>query len=52
MSENRDSKQPVSTTINNGIAVVTVDRPPVNAIDQAVRQGLHRAFSGCAHGTT
>ena len=35
----------VSTTINDGIAVVMVDRPPINAIDQTVRQGLDRAFS-------
>jgi 3-hydroxyacyl-CoA dehydrogenase len=45
MSENRVSKQPVSTTFDDGVAVVTVDRPPVNAIDQEVRRGLHRAFS-------
>jgi 3-hydroxyacyl-CoA dehydrogenase len=45
MSENRVSKQPVNTTVDNGIAVVTVDRPPVNAIDQEVRRGLDRAFS-------
>ena len=36
----------VSTTINDGIAVVIVDRPPINAIDQAVRQGLDCAFNG------
>ena len=38
MSENRVSKQPVSITVDDGIAVVMVDRPPVNAIDQEVRQ--------------
>ena len=34
----------VSTSLSDGIAVVRVDRPPVNAIDQTVRAGLHRAF--------
>ena len=35
----------VEVTVNDGIAVVMVDRPPVNAIDRAVRQGLDRVFS-------
>jgi 3-hydroxyacyl-CoA dehydrogenase len=35
----------VSVSVSDGIAVVMVDRPPVNAIDQAVRKGLQRAFS-------
>lgn len=35
----------VGVSINDGIALVRIDRPPVNAIDQVVRQGLHRVFS-------
>ncbi len=35
----------VSTSLTDGIAVVRVDKPPVNAIDQSVRAGLSRAFS-------
>ena len=34
----------VSVAVRDGIAVIKVDRPPVNAIDQVVRQGLQRAF--------
>ena len=30
----------VSVAIDNGVAVVTIDNPPVNATSQAVRQGL------------
>ena len=48
MSENRVSKQPVSTTVSDGIAVVMVDRPPVNAIDQAVRRGSSSRLQGVA----
>jgi 3-hydroxyacyl-CoA dehydrogenase len=35
----------VSTSLSDGIAVVRVDKPPVNAMDQSVRGGLKRAFS-------
>ena len=35
----------VGTSLNDGIAVVRVDKPPVNAMDQSVRAGLKRAFS-------
>jgi 3-hydroxyacyl-CoA dehydrogenase len=35
----------VSTWLSDGIAVVRVDKPPVNAMDQSVRAGLKRAFS-------
>ena len=35
----------VSTSLSDGIAVVRVDKPPVNAMDQSVRAGLKRAFS-------
>jgi 3-hydroxyacyl-CoA dehydrogenase len=35
----------VSSSIIGNIAVVKVDQPPVNAIDQAVRKGLLREFS-------
>jgi 3-hydroxyacyl-CoA dehydrogenase len=36
--------QVVSTTISDGIAVVRVDKPPVNAMDASVRAGLKQAF--------
>ena len=35
----------VSVSVIDGIAVVRVDRPPVNAMDQTVRKGLSREFS-------
>lgn len=35
----------VKVTIEDGIAVITVDNPPVNAISQAVRQGLVDAIA-------
>ncbi len=35
----------VSTSLSDGVAVVRVDKPPVNAMDQSVRAGLKRAFS-------
>ncbi len=35
----------VTTNIQDGIAVITVDNPPVNAISQVVRAGLVEAFS-------
>ena len=31
---------PVTVTVENGIALVTIDNPPVNAISQAMRQGI------------
>ena len=34
---------PVSIERNGGVAVVSVDNPPVNALSQAVRAGLHDA---------
>jgi 3-hydroxyacyl-CoA dehydrogenase len=36
---------PVSTSIVDGIARITIDNPPVNAISQAVREGLLEAIS-------
>ncbi len=36
---------PVTTTITDGIALVTVDSPPVNALSQSVRAGLMDAFA-------
>lgn len=36
---------PVTLTRRGDIAVVTVDSPPVNALSQAVRQGLSDAFA-------
>lgn len=38
----------VSVRIEDGIAVVTINNPPVNAISQAVRQGLMHAISDIA----
>ena len=35
----------VSVSVIDDIAVVKVDRPPVNAIDQAIRAGLLKAFN-------
>jgi 3-hydroxyacyl-CoA dehydrogenase len=35
----------VSTSLVGDIAMVRVDKPPVNAMDQSVRAGLYRAFS-------
>ncbi|MCP5382297.1 MAG: enoyl-CoA hydratase/isomerase family protein [Kordiimonadaceae bacterium] len=34
----------VSTEINNDIAVIIIDNPPVNALSHAVREGVSRAF--------
>jgi 3-hydroxyacyl-CoA dehydrogenase len=34
----------INVSLRDGLAVITVDRPPVNAIDQTVRAGLKRAF--------
>jgi 3-hydroxyacyl-CoA dehydrogenase len=36
--------QVVGTSIDNGIALVRVDQPPVNAMDRQVRAGLKEAF--------
>jgi 3-hydroxyacyl-CoA dehydrogenase len=37
------SSAPVTVEIENGIAVVTIDNPPVNALSHAVRQGIDDA---------
>ncbi len=37
--------EPVSYAIHDGIAVVTIDSPPVNAVDQAMRAGLKKTFT-------
>ena len=34
----------VQYQVQDGVAVVTVDRPPVNAIDVSVRKGLNAAI--------
>ncbi|MGE3871677.1 MAG: 3-hydroxyacyl-CoA dehydrogenase NAD-binding domain-containing protein [Parvibaculaceae bacterium] len=39
---------PVSLTREDGIAVITIDNPPVNALSQPVRQGLFDAFRAIA----
>ena len=41
---------PVSLAIDDGIAVITVDSPPVNAISVAMRRGLSAALSLLADG--
>jgi 3-hydroxyacyl-CoA dehydrogenase len=35
----------VNYSVVDGVAVVTIDNPPVNAMDRAVRAGLQKAFS-------
>lgn len=37
--------KPVRIEINDGIALITIDNPPVNATSQAVRAGLQEAIS-------
>lgn len=37
--------QPVSYSMNGDIAVVIIDSPPVNAVNQAVRAGLKNVFT-------
>src|ERR1700685_4575780 len=39
------SLNPVSLAMDDGIAVLTVNRPPVNTINAAVRQGLVAAVA-------
>ena len=39
---------PVSYVVRDGIAVITIDSPPVNALSRAVRQGLLKAISTLA----
>jgi 3-hydroxyacyl-CoA dehydrogenase len=39
---------PVSLRYVKGIAIVTADNPPVNALSHAVRAGLHAAFEEVA----
>ncbi|WP_119275064.1 3-hydroxyacyl-CoA dehydrogenase NAD-binding domain-containing protein [Taklimakanibacter deserti] len=39
---------PVTLTREDGIAVITIDNPPVNALSQAVRQGLFDAVQAIA----
>lgn len=41
----KDFNDVVSLEIEEGIAVVTLDSPPVNALSQAVRSGLRDAFA-------
>lgn len=42
--------QPVSTQIQQGVLVVTINNPPVNALGVAVRQGLDQAITQFADG--
>jgi crotonobetainyl-CoA hydratase len=39
------SSQPVSAEASGGVLVVTLDRPPANAIDASTSQALHAAFA-------
>ena len=41
-------QQPVTLTVEDGIAVITVDNPPVNAISAAMRRGLLAAVTQVA----
>ena len=36
---------PVKYELESNIGVISVDYPPVNALSQAVRQGLHDAIT-------
>jgi len=38
----------VSIERRDGVAIVTIDNPPVNALSQAVREGLERSFEEAA----
>jgi 3-hydroxyacyl-CoA dehydrogenase len=40
--------QPISVSLEDGIAVVTIDNPPVNAISAAIRRGLLDITRGLA----
>ena len=40
--------QPISVAIEDGIAVITIDSPPVNAISAAIRSGLLAITRGLA----
>src|SRR3954468_19170107 len=42
------SEQAVSKRVEDGIAILTVNNPPVNALSQAVRQGLKQAMADIA----
>jgi 3-hydroxyacyl-CoA dehydrogenase len=43
---------PVGHELVDDIGVITVDNPPVNALSQAVRQGLHDAIHAAQHDTS
>ncbi|MEM7224541.1 MAG: 3-hydroxyacyl-CoA dehydrogenase NAD-binding domain-containing protein [Pseudomonadota bacterium] len=47
MTEDHDptAKGPVGTRVEGGVAVISIDNPPVNALSQAVRQGLLEALA-------
>jgi 3-hydroxyacyl-CoA dehydrogenase len=40
VSRSHALSQPISVVIEDGIAVITIDSPPVNAISAAIRRGL------------
>ena len=46
------TSSPVSLRRDDGIAVITIDNPPVNALSQAVRQGLAEAIESIAADST
>ena len=38
--------EPVSLSVDGDIAIITINSPPVNAINQSIRAGLKREFEG------
>ena len=44
--------QPISVAVEDGIAVITVDNPPVNAISAAMRRGLQQITRSLAQDTS
>ena len=49
---NTDPKSPVSTTRQGAVAVICIDNPPVNALAQAVREGLLRELAAATSDDT
>ena len=43
-----ETKSPVSATRQGAVAVIRIDNPPVNALAQAVREGLLREFAAAS----
>ena len=45
-----EQNSPVTVSMDEGIAVITIDHPPVNALSRAVRDGLAEALAQVADG--